>query len=82
MSFSRPIQWYHSNADPVWPDCTFKFIFLLTIYFFIKWLNVRHPLHMEQVGWSRLLGTTDLMVYKHTYWKMTNLNQNWKKGSR
>ncbi len=24
MSFSRPIQWYHSHADPIWPDGTFK----------------------------------------------------------
>jgi hypothetical protein len=24
MSFSKPIQWYHSHADPVWPDGTFK----------------------------------------------------------
>ncbi len=24
MSFSRPIQWYHSHADPVWPDSTFN----------------------------------------------------------
>ncbi len=24
MSFSRPIQWYHANADPIWPDDTFK----------------------------------------------------------
>jgi hypothetical protein len=24
MSFSRPIQWYHSQADPIWPDGTFK----------------------------------------------------------
>ncbi len=20
MSFSRPIQWYHSHVDPIWPD--------------------------------------------------------------
>ncbi len=20
VSFSRPIQWYHSHADPIWPD--------------------------------------------------------------
>ncbi len=20
MSFSRPIQWFHSHADPIWPD--------------------------------------------------------------
>jgi hypothetical protein len=24
MSFSRPIQWYHSYTDPIWPDSTFK----------------------------------------------------------
>jgi hypothetical protein len=24
MSFLRPIQWYQSHADPVWPDGTFK----------------------------------------------------------
>ncbi len=24
MSFSRPTQWYHSHADPIWPDGTFK----------------------------------------------------------
>jgi hypothetical protein len=22
MFFSRPIQWYHSHADPIWPDST------------------------------------------------------------
>jgi hypothetical protein len=31
MLFSRPIQWYHSHADPIWPDGTFevKILFLL-----------------------------------------------------
>jgi hypothetical protein len=24
MSFSRPIQWYYSHVDPIWPDGTFK----------------------------------------------------------
>ena len=24
MSISRPIQWYHSHVDPIWPDGTFK----------------------------------------------------------
>jgi hypothetical protein len=24
MSFSRPIQWYHSHADPIWPDGDFN----------------------------------------------------------
>ncbi len=26
MSSSRPIQWYHSHADPSWPDGTFKHV--------------------------------------------------------
>jgi hypothetical protein len=24
MSFLRAFQWYHSHADPIWPDGTFK----------------------------------------------------------
>jgi hypothetical protein len=24
MSFSMPIQWFHSHEDPIWPDGTFK----------------------------------------------------------
>ncbi len=24
MSFSRPIQWYHSHVDPIWLDATFE----------------------------------------------------------
>ncbi len=24
MYFSRPIQWYHSHADPIWPNGKFK----------------------------------------------------------
>jgi hypothetical protein len=24
MYFSRPIQWYHYHADPIWPDGTFQ----------------------------------------------------------
>jgi hypothetical protein len=24
MSFLRPIQWYHSKADPIWWDATFN----------------------------------------------------------
>jgi hypothetical protein len=25
MSFLRAIQWFHSHADPIWPDGTFKY---------------------------------------------------------
>jgi hypothetical protein len=24
MSFPRPIKWFHSHADPIWPDGTFN----------------------------------------------------------
>ncbi len=27
MYFSRPIQWYHSQAYPIWPYSTFKIVF-------------------------------------------------------
>jgi hypothetical protein len=26
MSLSRSIQWYHSHADPIWPDGTFNIL--------------------------------------------------------
>jgi hypothetical protein len=29
MSFSRPIQWYHSHGNPIWLDGTFKTYFTL-----------------------------------------------------
>ncbi len=29
MSFSRPIQWYHSQADLIWPDRTFNLFVIL-----------------------------------------------------
>jgi hypothetical protein len=25
MSFSRPIQWYHSQVNPIWPNGTFNY---------------------------------------------------------
>ncbi len=35
MSFSRPIQWYHYHADPIWSDGIFKvFPFNLFAFFF------------------------------------------------
>ncbi len=36
MSFLRPIQWYHSHADPIWPDGTFK---LRTVAFLLTGLD-------------------------------------------
>jgi hypothetical protein len=32
MFFSRPIQWYHSNAEPIWPDITFNLADFLSSY--------------------------------------------------
>ncbi len=26
MFFSKPMQWYHSHADPIWPDGTFNMV--------------------------------------------------------
>ncbi len=36
LSFSRPIHWYHSHADPIWTDGTFNddAVFCLLIYYF------------------------------------------------
>jgi hypothetical protein len=34
ISFSRTIQWYHSLADPIWPDGTFKFYNLVGTFLF------------------------------------------------
>ena len=33
MSFSRPFQWYHSHADPIWPDGTFKMFLKIYVKF-------------------------------------------------
>ncbi len=41
MTFLRPIKWYHSHADPFWPDGTFN----LTLYILL-WKNLREqPIH-------------------------------------
>ncbi len=40
MTFLRPIQWYHSQANPIWPDGAFDII--LTDYTF--WINLRRVL--------------------------------------
>ena len=44
---------------------------------------IRHPLYFKQVGWWKLLPklggdkVMDPLVYKQTYWKMTNLTDSW-----
>jgi hypothetical protein len=48
MSFSTPIQWYHSHADPIWPDGTFKFIYIEGLKNFVSGdlhTSSRVPLH-------------------------------------
>jgi len=48
----------------------------------------RFPAYIRQVGWWKHLPsfggeqTLDLLVYRHTYWKMTNLNKNWSNSAR
>jgi hypothetical protein len=34
MSLSRPIQMYHSHVDPIWPDGTFNYRFLIYLQHF------------------------------------------------
>jgi hypothetical protein len=49
MFFSRPIQWYHSHADPIWTDGSFILVFLLL-------LSVWHAklyLNLLEGGWGR-----------------------------
>ncbi len=35
MSFQRAFQWYHSHADPIWPDGTFKQWFLKSLQYLL-----------------------------------------------
>ncbi len=39
MSFSRPIG-YHSHADPIWPDGTFKYIIITFLHAKILFLII------------------------------------------
>ncbi len=46
MSFSRPIQWYHSYADPICPDGTFKYIYIEGLKRICHWRSTsRVPRH-------------------------------------
>ncbi len=59
MYFLRPIQWYHSYADPIWEDGTFKFIHH-TIFKVISVLRV-----ILMVSWQR--DTLCKQVYKNCF---------------
>ncbi len=52
MSFSRPMQWYHSHADPIWPDGTFT-------HFFSFSLNRQYCRLVEDTGRMRSLFFTN-----------------------
>ncbi len=41
MSLLRPIHWYHSRADPIWPVGPFKSLFSKKPYnkFFLQWFE-------------------------------------------
>jgi hypothetical protein len=38
---SRPIQWYHSHADPTWPDGAFKISNDKFVFFPLRFLFLR-----------------------------------------
>jgi len=48
----------------------------------------KFPAYVRQVGWWKHLPSfggeqnLDLLVYRHTLWKMTNLNNNWSSSAR
>ena len=75
----------------IWQKCVESYAkrFLLRgiIYSVVKWY-LRFPLYFQQVGWWKLvpgLGgekLVDPLVYKQTYWKMTNLSNSWSNRSR
>ncbi len=54
MSFSRPIQWYHSPSDPIWPDGTFKEECNLPI-FYISNGATKYILHLFSITLFREL---------------------------
>ncbi len=48
MSFSRPIQWYHSHVDPICLDNTFNYF--ANFYIIFLWIQVRGPGREWQPG--------------------------------
>ncbi len=49
MSFSRLIQWYHSHADPIWPDGTFKYeclVFYASMCLFVRSTQLAEICHL------------------------------------
>jgi hypothetical protein len=65
MFFSRPIQWYHSHADSIWPDGTFKMIksMLSVILQQLFNLNMRVKYDVEYAG----CGVRQLMLYSSVW---------------
>ncbi len=57
MSFSRPIQCYHSHADSIWPDGTFKHLSSMPV-----------PVFFENIFWGfhEYLDVYVLAVLGHT----------------
>ncbi len=51
MSFSRPFQWYHSRADLIWPDGTFKklikILCVITLNYFLAELEKQSRSHFH-----------------------------------
>jgi hypothetical protein len=47
MFFSKPIQWYHSHADPIWPDGTFKVIDEQELYLLIHLSDIEYTTRLR-----------------------------------
>ena len=60
-----------------------NFYLFTVFYWLIGTVVIRYPLYFTQVGWWKLLPklggdkVMDPLVYKQTYWKMTNLTDSW-----
>ncbi len=52
MSFLRPIQWYHSHADPIWPDGTFKLRTMAFLLTGLDFLSAAATQHLFFIFWE------------------------------
>jgi hypothetical protein len=72
MSLSRPIQWYHSHADLIWPD-DIRQMPLFTYYTVVIYPMARGLMQwapLPEVGWPDLCHEawgTDNHRHQHTW---------------
>ncbi len=56
MSFSKPIQWYHSHVDPIWLDSIFKNMFLK-----VKGMLLKKKLNTKSLPYTHVQVCTSYM---------------------